>query len=342
MPVTSRPFGTLPDGRPVPLFTLEDGPLRASVCPYGARLVSASLAPAHVPLVLGFGDVLPYATGRGSLGVVLGRVANRISGGGFPLDGRRVPLETDADGLVLHGGASNFGTKLWEAEPDGDTLVLRHDSPEGEGGFPGRVHAEARWRLYDGALELALSATTTAPTPVALAVHPYFNLGGPDRPTVLDHELRVDADAFLPTDARQLPTGERRPVPGTPFDFRDPHSLRAAMAGDDEQLRIGAGLDHCLVLRPAPAVRPVAWLRDPPSGRTLVVETDQPALQLYAAGKLDLPTPGHGGARYARHAGLAIEPQNLPDAVNHPDFPSPILRPGQTYRWLARFRFGEG
>ena len=186
-------------------------------------------------------------------------------------------------------------------------------------------------------LSLTFEARTTKPTVVNLSVHPYFNLGGPGE--VLGHEVTIAADAFLPTDAVQIPTGDIRSVTGTPFDFRQPTLLGARIRQPDPQLFHGLGYDHCFVLG-TDASEPAVRVHDPMSGRVLEVFTNQPGVQVYTANKLTGAFAGHDGVVYRQSAGLALEPQDFPDAPHHANFPSTVLRPGEVYRRFMRYRFG--
>jgi aldose 1-epimerase len=335
------PFGHLPDGRSVRLYTLESDVLRVRITDYGGRMVSIE-APdrqgvrAHV--LLGFDGIAPYL-GGGSFGALLGRVANRIAGGRFVLDGQLHHLPTNEGTSTLHGGPAGFGSLLWTvAEATGGPsprLVLTHTSPDGDMGFPGELVVQATYRLAGDTLWLEFEASTTRPTLVNLSAHPYFNLAGERSSTVLDHEMTIAAAAFLPTDRAQIPTGEQRPVAGTPFDFRVPTALGARIRAADEQILAAAGYDHCFVLNGS---SPAARLRDPLSGRVLELHTDQPGLQLYTGNRLDGSVAGRGGT-YRQSAGVALEAQGLPDAIHHAGFPSVVLRPDETYRHRTGYRF---
>lgn len=337
----SEPFGQLPDGRTATLFTLENSHLRVRITDFGGRMVSIEAPDRnghrdHV--LLGFADVAAYSDHGGSFGCLLGRYANRIAGAAFTLDGQTFPLSKNSGDLTLHGGAVGFNRVFWTvASAEGATLVLTHVSPDGDQGFPGEVTVQATYRLDADSLSLVFEARTTRPTVINLSAHPYFNLGGLACGDVLGHEATIAADAFLPTDAAQLPSGEIRPVAGTPFDFRTPTLLGARIRQPDPQLYHGLGYDHCFVLGTGgPAVR----VRDPASGRVLEIHTDQPGVQMYTGNKLTGTFAGHGGVVYRQSAGLALEPQDFPDAPHHGNFPSTTLRPGEVYRRTIRYRFG--
>jgi aldose 1-epimerase len=336
----SEPFGSLPDGRDTTLYTLRNDQLRVRITDYGGRMVSIEAPDRngrsdHV--LLGFDNVDGYLT-AGSFGTLLGRYANRIAGASFVLDGQTYMLSRNDGDNTLHGGAEAFSKLVWDVAAATEplpTLILTHLSPDGDQGFPGEVFVQATYQLDGDTLSLALEARTTKPTVINLSAHPYFNLGGPASGDVLDHEVTIAADAFLPTDDGQIPTGEMRSVAGTPFDFRQPTRLGARIRQPDPQIFCGLGYDHCFVLRGnGPAVRVV----DRSSGRVLEVHTDQPGVQVYTGNKLSGAFAGHDGIIYRQSAGLALEPQAFPDAPHHANFPSTVLRPGEIYRGSIRYR----
>jgi aldose 1-epimerase len=332
-------FGSLPDGVATTVYTLRNDHLRVRITDYGGRMVSIEMPDRHFRsdhVLLGFDSVDGYLK-AGSFGTLLGRFANRIAGGSISLDGQSYRLSRNEGGNTLHGGAVAFSKLVWGvASVDATTLVLTHVSPDGDMGFPGELSVRATYRLAGDTLSLQFEATTTKPTVVNLSAHPYFNLGGPGCGDVLGHEVTIAADAFLPTDAAQLPTGARQSVAGTPFDFRQPLALGTHIRQPDPQLFLGLGYDHCFVLRgDEPAVR----VHEPISGRVLEVDTDHPGVQVYTGNKLTGAFAGHGGVVYRQSAGLALEPQAFPDAPHHADFPSTVLRPGETYQRNIRYRF---
>jgi aldose 1-epimerase len=340
IPLPSEPFGHLPDGRAATLFTLENDHLRVCITDFGGRMVSIEAPDRdgrrdHV--LLGFADVAAYSDYGGSFGCLLGRYANRIAGASFVLDRHTYQLSKNNGDATLHGGAVGFNRVFWTvAHAEAGVLVLTHISPDGDQGFPGELTVQATYRLDGNSLSLTFEARTTRPTVVNLSAHPYFNLGGPSSGDVLGQELTIVADSFLPTDGTQIPTGEIRPVAGTPFDFRTPALLGARIRQPDPQLFHGLGYDHCFVLRAdSPAVR----VRDPVSGRVLEIDTDQPGIQIYTSNKLSGAFAGHGGVVYRQSDGLALEPQDFPDAPHHAGFPSTELRPGDVYRRFIRYRF---
>ena len=335
----TEPFGTLPDGHQTTLYTLQNDHVRVRITDFGGRMVSIE-APNrnghrdHV--LLGFDSTAGYLT-AGSFGTLLGRYANRIAGASITLDRQTYALSKNDGNNTLHGGAVAFSKLVWTvASATTEKLVLTHVSPDGDQGFPGELTVQATYQLDADTLALTFEAHTTKPTVLNLSAHPYFNLGGPACPDVLNHEVTVAADAFLPTDAAQIPTGEIRPVAGTPFDFRQPTCPASHIRQPDPQIFLGLGYDHCFVLR---GDNPAVTVHDPASGRVLEVRTNHPGIQIYTGNKLSGTFAGHGGVIYRQSAGLALEPQAFPDAPHHPEFPSTVLRPGETYHRDIRYRF---
>ena len=286
-----------------------------------------------------------YAAADLPFGALLGRNANRIGGGCFSLDGKTYHLSKNEKGSTLHGGAVGFDKVIWDVVDIGTMrLVLRHVSPDGDQGFPGEVTVNAVYRLDGDTLWLEFEARTTKPTPLSLSAHPYFNLAGAGTGDIYGHEIEIEADHFLPTDKRQIPLGEIRRVAGTVFDFRSAVTAGARIRIAHPQLLLARGYDHYFVLRgPTAEQKPgqprlAARARDPRSFRVLEILTTQPGTQFYTANKLDGSLAGHGGA-YRQSDAFAFEPQGFPDAPNHPEFPSVILRPGETYREAIGYRF---
>ena len=337
----TEPFGQTPDGRAASLYTLANARMRVRIADFGGRMVSIE-APDRTgrrgEVLLGFGDVATFLEAGGAFGALLGRYANRIGGAEVTIDGRSHSLAPNERNNTLHGGAVGFDKVFWTVTAADETILhLHHVSPDGDQGFPGELTVEARYQLDDDALSLAFEATTSATTVINLSAHPYFNLAGAADRNVLGHELMIAADAFLPTNSEQIPTGELRQVAGTPFDFRVATAVGARIDVADDQLKIGHGYDQCFVLRSATS--PAARVTEPKSGRVLEVFTDQPGIQLYTGNWLSGRAVGHDGIAYRRFAGLCLEPQEFPDAPHRPNFPQTLLRPGQVYRRMIRYRF---
>jgi len=354
--VSSCPFGQV-NGRDARLFSLENERMRVAVTDYAGALVSLELSDgggSREHVVLGFDSAEQYAAVSGSFGALLGRNANRIAGGELTIEGRSYALSRNEHGSTLHGGVEGFGRRFWEVVEDhADHLSLALVSPDGDQGFPGEVRVTATYRLAQSSLTLAFEATTTRTTVLSLSNHPYFNLDGIASRDCLDHELTLHASRFLPTDERQIPTGELRSVAGTPFDFRSPRRMSERIRDTDVQLRYGGGYDHYFVLDGGdtdlaatgtggePSPRRAARVRSPRSGRVLELATTQPGLQFYTGNKLNGTVAGRGGF-YRQSAGFALEPQGFPDSPHHPDFPSTLLAPGQVYRARTVYTFSHG
>lgn len=353
-PIDVQPWGAVSRAA-VRMFTLTNAlGWRMSVSEWGASIVSLWVPDRHGALadvVLGYDDLDGYRGDRAYLGCVVGRCANRIAGARFTLEGREYRLPANDGPHHLHGGPHGSHRRVWCGEPtrraEGPALDLTVTSPAGDMGYPGTLTARVVYVLGDdGTLRIAFSAEADAPTLCNLAQHTYWNLGGHDGGDVLDHELRSPATHWLPVDDALIPNGEPEAVDGTPFDFRTGRRLGERLA----RLPHTHGYDHCLVLPPAPAgpapgqgpgdagLPCVAELVDARSGRCLTLHSDQRGLQLYTAN--GLVARGKGGASYGPHHGVCLETQAWPDAVHHPTWPSPVLRPGATYRhtMLVRFR----
>jgi aldose 1-epimerase len=344
--VTSQPFGKMPDGTPVEVYTLNDGVHEARIMTYGGVVVSLKTPdrngkPADV--VLGFDDVDGYvANFNGSadafFGALIGRYANRIAGGSFTLDGAKYSLPLNDGKNSLHGGPHGFNNVVWKAKAIADGVELTYLSKDGEAGYPGNLSAGVRYTLVKGDLRIEYSATTDKDTVVNLTNHSYFNLSG--QGDILNHQLTLHASRFTPVDAGLIPTGELKSVVSTPFDFRTATAIGARINGDDEQLHRGHGYDHNWVLDGARGqLAEAAELYDAGSGRVLKVLTDQPGIQFYSGNFLNGSIQGKGGKADELHSALCLETQHFPDSPNHPDFPTTELKAGQRYHTVTVFRF---
>lgn len=290
---------------------------------------------------MGFDDVANYAAPTGSFGALLGRVANRLAGGRIVIDGNAYELSRNEKGATLHGGVVGFGKQFWRVETaDAAQVTLTLVSPDGDQGFPGEVEARASYRLVGAELRLTVEARTTKPTPMSLSAHPYFNLDGPAARDCLDHRVTILAAEYLPTNERQIPTGERRAVADTPFDFTTPRAIGSRIRDDDAQLRYGHGYDHYFILpeNGAGTLRLCARVEAAKSGRALEILTTQRGVQFYTGNNLNGSVAGRGGL-YRQSAGVAFEPQGFPNAANQPEFPSTLLRPGERYHEEIVYRF---
>lgn len=343
-------YGRLPDGRTVTRFTLSNrNGTSAEILDYGGILVALRAADRdgrHDNVVLGCPDLEGYCADRSYFGALVGRYANRIAHARFQLDGTSYELACNDPPNALHGGRQGFNRALWRAEigenGGAPVLVLRHVSPDGDEGYPGTLTVEVRYALgADDALRIDYIATTDRPTVVNLTSHPYFNLAGEGSGDVYGHELMIAADAFTPVDAGLIPTGEIRPVAGTPFDFRAAAPIGRNIRAADQQILRSGGFDHNFVLRSADAgaLRLAAVVREPRSGRVLEVSTTEPGVQLYSGNSLDSTRPGAAGRPYRQGDGFCLETQHFPDSPNHDSFPTTVLRPGQTLRSTTVYRF---
>jgi aldose 1-epimerase len=342
--LTEAPFGRLPDGAAVRLFTLTNARgMVVKVSEFGAIITSVLVpdrAGALADVVHGFDELAPYLGPCEYFGAVIGRYGNRIANGRFVLDGAPVQLDVNNGPNHLHGGELGFHRRLWRGEPDADGgLTLHYRSPAGEQGYPGTLDVTVRYSLSDDADELLVQyrASTDAATPVNLTQHSYFNLAGTG--DILAHTLQIDAAAYLPVAPGAIPTGTLAPVDGTPFDFRAPRPIGERIDTADAQLREGGGYDHHYVLdKPAGAFARAARVRDPSSGRVLDLFTDQPGVQFYSGNFLDGSLAGKGRP-YTWRSGLCLEPQHAPDSPNRPAWPDTIVRPGAPYASDSRYRF---
>jgi aldose 1-epimerase len=348
--LTSTLFDHLPDGRVVDVITLHnDLGTEVRIMTWGATVLSIRTADREGQagdIVLGFDRLEPYLGRSPYMGAIVGRYGNRIANGRFTLDGHVYTLAKNNGPNHLHGGVAGFDKRLWTSEPFVHAtdvgVTLSYTSVDGEEGYPGTLRTEVTYTLNEkNQLILDYHATTDKPTVVNLTHHSYFNLRGDASADVLGTTLMINADRYTPVDAGLIPTGALAPVAGTPFDFRTPAPIGARIAQDDPQLAIAGGYDHNWVLnRQGPGLTLAARAADPATGRTLQVETTEPGLQFYSGNFLDGTLTGKGGRVYARRSGFCLETQHFPDSPNHPDFPSTVLRPGETYTSQTIFTFG--
>jgi aldose 1-epimerase len=348
---TRAPFGRLPDGREVELFTLTNAHgIEVRAMTYGAIITSIRTPDRNgqfADIVLGFDSLAGYLAGSPYFGAVVGRYANRIADGRFKLDGVTYQLARNNGPNSLHGGVRGFDKVLWSGELfDRDSAVgvkLSYTSPDGEEGYPGTVAVRVTYTLTArDALIVEYDATTDKATPINLSQHTYWNLHGDGRGDILDHVLTLEASAFTPVDSTLIPTGEIAPVAGTPFDFRSPTAIGARIDQTNTQLRFGRGYDHNWVLDRSDWSAPSVRLMDPVSGRALLIGTTEPGIQFYSGNFLDGSITGKGGRVYGHRAGLCLETQHFPDSPNHANFPSTLLRPGKRYESRTVIVFSKG
>jgi aldose 1-epimerase len=326
-------FGVLPDGTSVEEITLKKGDLEASVLTFGAIIRDLKFAGQSV--VLGFDNLQDYLDHSPYFGAIVGRCANRIANGKIAIDGRAYQLDQNDNSHHLHGGSKGFSRRNWQIEQsDKASVLLKLVSEDGDMGYPGRVEALVRYTLTgSGALRVKLSATADQTTPVNLVQHSYFNLDGSD--TILDHQLEIAAETYVPVEDHLIPIGQIRSVAWTPYDFQDGRRLRRK-SGEEAVI-----YDHnfCLSDAPRDTVEFAAALEDKSGDRRMEVWTTEPGLQLYDGGKIDVPVPGLAGKNYGAHAGLCLEAQRWPDSVNQKTFTDVLLRPDASYNQVTEFRF---
>jgi aldose 1-epimerase len=345
--VTSEPFGES-DGERVDLYTLRNGHgMEMRVTNYGGIITHL-----YVPdrdgefadVVLGYDSLAPYVDRSPYFGAIIGRYGNRIGGARFDLDGETYVLEANDGPNHLHGGEMGFDKVVWAAETleqaGRRSIRLTYTSQNGEEGYPGMLEARVTYTLTDAdELVVDYQATVDKPTPVNLTQHTYFNLGGIGSGDILDHEITIHADRFTPVDSTLIPTGELRPVAGTPFDFTEPASIGARIGAENEQIDFGGGYDHNFVLNgDVGALKAAARVAEPTSGRVMDVHTTEPGVQFYTGNFLDGSMTGKG-VSYTHRTGFCLETQHFPDSPNKESFPPTILRPGETYASRTIYAF---
>ena len=342
-------FQTPVDGKPVALYTLHAGDITMQVTNYGARVVSLwtpDREGRYEDIVLGYENIGRYIdnTGERFLGAVVGPYANRIAKGRFTLDGTEYTLPLNNNGQTLHGGLLGVDRVVWDVvSASDDKLVLHYLHPDGQDGFPGNLDIEMTYSLTpDNEFRIDYKATTDKPTVVNMSNHPFFNLKGEGNGTVLDNVMTINASHTTPVDSVLIPTGQIAPVEGTPFDFREPHAIGERIGAENEQLRNGGGYDHNWVIdRKTPSgIEQAATVWEPASGRTIEVLSDQPGLQVYSGNFFDGKSIGKYGKPQRYRESLALETQKFPDSPNHDNFPSTVLRPGETYTQVCIYKFG--
>ena len=342
-------YGQLPGGQTADLYTLHNAAgMTARITNYGGLLVGLT-APdkdgKFEDVTLGLDSLATYVKSNPFFGALVGRYGNRIAKGKFTLDGKPYTLFINNMGNHLHGGKVGFDKVLWAATPvDGDepALKLKYTSKDGEEGYPGNLTVEVTYTLQkDNALKIDYQATTDKPTVVNLTNHTYFNLTGGAKRDILDHVVTLNADKFLAVDKTLIPTGELKPVAGTPFDFTKPAVIGARINDStDTQIKYGGGYDHAWVLNGAAnAMKVAATVYEPTSGRTMEVRTTEPAIQFYTGNFLNGKLTGREGVAYKKRFALCLETEHYPDSPNQPAFPTTVLRPGQTYKTTTIYQF---
>ena len=346
--ITQAPFGTMPDGKVATLYTLRNASgSQVQITNYGGTVTAIRVPDKNGvrgDVVLGFDTLKGYETKSPYFGALVGRYANRIAKGRFTLDGKNYKLAVNNGENHLHGGLKGFDKQLWNAKPmmlkNGPALELTLFSPAGQNSYPGNVNVRVRytWQNNDE-LRISYRAVTDAPTVLNLTNHSYFNLRGAGLGTILDHQIKINADRYTPIDPTSIPLGPLERVAGTPFDFRTFHTIGERIGDDNTQLKNGAGYDHNFVLRNQTGqLKLAATVREPVSGRELRAYTTEPGVQFYTGNFLD-GVNGKYGRVYPKRSGFCLEAQHYPDSPNHPAYPTTTLRPGQTYRQTTVYRF---
>ncbi|HEX9342624.1 MAG TPA: aldose epimerase family protein [Actinomycetota bacterium] len=354
--ITKAPFGTTPDGQAVARYTLSNSHgMQVRIITYGGIVQSIKVPDRHghfTDVALGFATLDDYIAHNNPgpyFGALIGRYANRIAKGTFTLDGKTYHLPINNPPNTLHGGFKGFDTKVWtvdgtETGKDSVSLELSLVSPNGDQGYPGRLTAHVTYTVTNrDEIRIDYRATTNAPTIVNLTNHSYFNLSGEGTGDIYGEKMLINASHYTPVDSTLIPTGQIAPLAGTPLDFSTPTAIGARIRDNFQQLVFGRGYDHNFVLnRPAgdtTTLELAARVTDPASGRVLELFTDQPGMQFYSGNFLDGTLYGTSGHQYRQSDGFALETQHFPDSPNHPNFPSTVLRPGQTYRTTTVYRF---
>jgi len=345
MTVEESVFGKMADGTPVKLYVLKNPKgMVVKVMEYGLIITELRTPDRQGKLgnvVLGFDNLDRYLKGHPFFGAIAGRVANRIANAKFTLDGKEYTLAKNNGPHHIHGGLQGFDNKVWKSRPLPCTaraaaVEFTYLSPDGEEGYPGNLSVTVTYTLTDeNELRIDYRATTDQATPVNLTNHSYFNLAGSG--DITGHELTLEADRYTPADEGLIPTGEIASVKGTPLDFTKPTPIGARMSQTGLK---PAGYDHNFVLNGGgKSLALAARVYEPASGRVMEMSTTEPGVQLYTANHMDGSITGVGGVAYPRHGGFCLETQHYPDSINKPNFPSVVLRPGQTYQTTTAFRF---
>lgn len=344
--VLAQEFGRTREGQTVTSFELKNGSgMGVRLLDYGCTIQSMTVPDQHgnpVDVVLGYDDLASYENGSCYYGAVIGRYANRIGGGRFALDGKWYQLEKNSENgrNHIHGV---FAKRVFHASVENGDLILRYFSPDGEEGYPGNLRVEIRYHLReDNALEICYTAATDAPTVINLSNHCYFHLNGQDGSTILDHRLWLNSSSYTEYDEVFAQTGRIIPVDQTPLDFREVQTFGSRFDDAYPPFRVCTGYDHNMILDgETSAFKPIGRVSCDRSGITLEAFTTEPAIQLYSGNFIHFDPVPHGknGVRYPKNGGFCLEAQHYPDSVNHPQFPSTVLRPGEVYRQKTVYRF---
>jgi aldose 1-epimerase len=340
--VESVAWGKTAAGEEVKLFTLRNANgMEAKITNWGGYIVSLKVADKKgqfADVVLGFDSLEGYLAKNPFFGCITGRYANRIGGAKFKIDGVDHHVTANSGKNHIHGGKLGFDKKLWNAKEITDGVELSYTSADGEEGFPGELKCTVSYTLtQENGLRIDYKATTNKPTVVNLTNHAYFNLSGEGSGDILSHELTIPTDQITATDDDLITTGEIVSIKGTPLDFTTPHAIGERIGADYKPLVQGIGYDHNYVLAGS-GIKPAAIAKDPRSGRVMTVRTTEPGVQLYTGNHLK-GVNGKGGHVYQKRHGFCLETQHYPDSPNKPEFPSVILRPGETFQSTTIYQF---
>lgn len=345
--IEDKIFDTVVDNKEVKLYKLENANLKVTLTNYGARLVSLYVKDKEgqaTDVILGYDTAKEFKQNASNFyGAIVGRYGNRIGNASFMLNGERYELEKNDGANSLHGGSNGVYNKVWEVESSSDkAITLAYTSPDKEAGYPGTVIIKVTYSLDDHGLIIDYMAETDKETVLNLTNHAYFNLNGEGAPSILDHELQIDAQSITEVDETLIPTGKSLQVEGTPFDFREPKAIGKHINSDHEQLAIGKGYDHNFELNKEKGFRKVATVYSPKNGIEMQVLTTEPGLQFYSGNFManDDPT-GKGGKTYGFRSAFCLETQHFPDAPNQENFASTVIKPGEKYITKTEYRFSS-
>lgn len=347
--IKREPFGKMPDGTPVELFTLTNkNGMSARITNYGGVVTALEIPDRNgnlTDVVLGFNSLEKYIEKSPHFGCLVGRYGNRIAKGKFKLDGKEYSLAVNNGPNHLHGGKVGFDKRVWEPEiiekENAVGLQLHYYSPDGEEGYPGNLDVLATYWLTDeNELKLEFKAITDKKTILNLTHHSYFNLKGQGEGTILDHLVKFNADSIVPIDSTSIPLGGLMAVEGTPFDFRDFKPIGKDINAENQQIINGSGYDHSFVIKGNYGeLRLACTIKEPVSGRSMEVWTTEPAVQFYTSNFLDSSITGKNGKTYPERSAFCLEAQHFPDSPNHPEFPSTVLNPGETFHEMTVYKF---
>lgn len=348
--ITKHFFGTIDDDRDVYSYLLKnDAGMSVRICEFGGAIMEISVPDRlgrTTDVVAGYDSLRDYVLAPGYLGALVGRVCNRIAKGKFRLGNKEYQVYKNNNGNSLHGGKVGFSHKLWNVKAeDGEEprLILSLISPDGDENYPGTLNVTVTYTLLrSNALAIHYEATTDQKTVVNLTNHAYFNLGGYSSGKIFDHVLQMDADKYIPTDEKLIPTGDIRSVKGTPFDFREPKTIGQDFDLDNPDMKLAGGFDHCLCFAGGETKTPVLRIEayEPNSGRLMQVYTNQPCVQFYTGNFMwEIEAPLKGGCPASVQSAFCLETQKMPDSINHSNFTDTVLNPGEKYDYTTIYQF---